>query len=217
MARTENRQVVEELKAGKPSGCRLLVRMYQNRLLNEAVHVFHVKREDAEEIVNDVLLVVIRKIGVFEFRRSDADFHDWVMTIFRNRVRDTFREAAMRGTLMDSLDEEIQTEELEDGSLRREIVQMIVRDYQQSLAAERDGDVSGNGSPRQKLQVLADALDSMESWERVLLRCRALDIPYEDIARYTDKTPGQLRVYHGRVKKKLLKLLAQHYPELVAP
>jgi RNA polymerase sigma factor (sigma-70 family) len=215
MAREENRKVVEELKAGQPSGCRLLVEMYQVRLLHEAVHVFHVKREDAEEIVNDVLLAVITRIDVFEFRKSEADFHDWVMTIFRNRVRDTFRDAASRGVLMDSLEEEFRVEDGDAGSLQRDIVQMVLRDYRQSLMNDDEEDaVSGNGTPRQKLGVIADVLDSMEPWERVLLRCRALDVPYEDIARYTDKTPNQLKVYHGRVKKKLVKLLAQHYPEL---
>jgi RNA polymerase sigma factor (sigma-70 family) len=216
MAREENRKVVEELKAGRPSGCRLLVEMYQNRLLNEAMHVFHVKREDAEEVVNDVLLSVVTKIEVFEFRRSEADFHDWVMTIFRNRVRDVFRDAAARGILMDSLEEEVGVREGEEGSLRREIVRKILADYEQSLAADGEEDAAaGNGSPWRRLQAVADALDSMESWERVLLRCRALDVPYEEIARYTDKSVNQLKVYHGRVKKKLIKLLAQHYPELV--
>jgi len=57
----------------------------------------------------------------------------------------------------------------------------------------------------------------METWERVLLRCRALDVPYEEIARYTGKTAKQLKVYHARVKKRFMKLLAQHYPELTIP
>ena len=57
-------------------------------------------------------------------------------------------------------------------------------------------------------------LEVMESWERVLLRCRALDVPYEEIARYTGKTPAQLKVYHSRVKQKFVRLLAERYPEL---
>lgn len=49
---------------------------------------------DAEEIASDVLLAVVKKIDSFEFKRSDADLHYWVMTIFRNRVRDFMRHQA---------------------------------------------------------------------------------------------------------------------------
>jgi DNA-directed RNA polymerase specialized sigma24 family protein len=66
-----------------------------------------------------------------------------------------------------------------------------------------------------KLQVIAETLEQMEAWERVLLRCRALDVSYDDIATYTGRPARQLKTYHARTKKKFLRLLAQHYPEVV--
>jgi hypothetical protein len=53
-------------------------------------------------------------------------------------------------------------------------------------------------------------------WEQVLLRCRALEIPYEEIATYTGKTARVLKVYHARVQKKLRREIEKHYPHFLA-
>ncbi len=209
MARVPNKQVVEELKAGKPIGCRHLIEIYQDRLVGEAVHVFHIPQEDAEETVSDVLLTVVQKIKGFEFKRSDGDFHLWVMTIFRNRVRDSVRRQVVHGIPTDIFQESRMDDEGGMGAVEKEVTAAIVR----SFAEEDNG--PGDASTAGKLRVIADVLDEMETWERVLLRCRALDVSYEDIARYTGKPVKQLKVYHARVKKKFMKLLAQHYPEIL--
>jgi RNA polymerase sigma factor (sigma-70 family) len=213
--RVGNRQVVEELKSGNPAGCRHLVGLYQTRLLHEAMSVFHVRREDAEELVSDVLLSVVKKIDSFEFKKSEADFHFWVMAVFRNRLRDFMRRQAARGGMVDLFGEAGFEEEEEFTVVHREVLGVVVADYQESLAEQPAAGADPN-STRGKLKVISEVLDVMESWERVLLRCRALDVPYEEIAQYTGKTPAQLKVYHARVKQKFVKLLAERYPELVA-
>ena len=81
MGRISNRQVVEKLKNGDRGGAGHLVELYQDRLISEAVNVFHIASMDAEEVVSDVLLSVIQRIDTFEFTRSDGDFHFWVMTL----------------------------------------------------------------------------------------------------------------------------------------
>jgi len=204
-----NRQIVEELKQGIRLGCTHLMDTYQNRLIGEAVNVFHVGVDDAEELVSDVLLTVVHKIDGFEFKRSDGDFHLWVMTIFRNRVRDFVRHKMLTEVVLERFEESRLEEEEEYSGIENEVVTAIVRQYQDSLR-EPDGDSKASS----KLQAIADALETMETWERVLLRCRALDIPYEDIATFTGKNMKQLKVYHARVKKKFVKLLSQEYPEL---
>ena len=202
-----------ELKAGNPLGCRHLVDLYQERLVGEGVGVFGLVQEDVEELVSDVLLTVVRKIQTFEFKRNnETDFHLWVMTIFRNRVRDFMRHEAMtRG-----LEERFQESEIDDdgqpSGAEKEVVAEIVRRYQDSV--REMGTPSVNTAAQEKLRVVAETLDQLESWERVLLRCRALDVPYEDIAQYTGKPVKQLKVYHARIKKKFVNMLAQHFPEL---
>jgi RNA polymerase sigma factor (sigma-70 family) len=192
-----------------------LIDLYQLRLTGEAVNVFNVPPRDAEEIVSDVLLAVVNGIKTFEFKRSDGDFHLWVMAIFRNRVRDFVRHRALTEGIVESFQEnQLDNEDLHSPT-EKEVVAAIVRQYEESLHAPDD---ALSGPPREhsmKLQVIAETLEQMEAWERVLLRCRALDVSYDDIATYTGRPARQLKTYHARTKKKFLRLLAQHYPEVV--
>ncbi|MBM4161836.1 MAG: sigma-70 family RNA polymerase sigma factor [Ignavibacteria bacterium] len=210
MARVSNQQIVRELKAGDRIACRHLVDMYQSRLLAEAISLFHVPQLDAEELVNDVLLAVVSKIHSFEFKRSDGDFHNWVMTIFRNRVRDVMRRHAFTDGLYESYDESALENEQAYTHIERDVVRSILHRYEESARSSVEEGSAGKGV--NALQVVAETLDAMESWERVLLRCRSLEVPYEQIARYTGKSVKYLKVYHARVKKKFLKLLTQRVP-----
>lgn len=209
MARIANRQVVQELKEGNRSGCAHLVGIYQGMLVNEAVTVFNLVQEDAEELVSDVLLTVVQRIHDFEFKKGDADFHAWVMTIFKNRVRDLARHQSLSEAVVQRFDERGDDGELSRSEL--EVIAAVVRQYQDSLRGDpQDNDVAGA-----RLRIVAETLENMESWERVLLRCRALDVPYEDIASYTGKSVKQLKVYHARVKKKFVAMLTKGHPGLV--
>jgi RNA polymerase sigma factor (sigma-70 family) len=211
MARIPYKQVVQELKDGNPLGCRHLVEVLQEKLISEAVGVFDLEMEDAEELVDDVLMTVVERIGDFEFKRGDTDFHVWVVTIFRNRVRDFIRHLARTEGLIERFEENDAVDDIYSSG-EKAVVAEIVRRYQDSL---RDDPLLEGGAAGEKLRIVAETLEKMESWERVLLRCRALDVPYEEIATYTGKPAKQLKVYHARVKKKFVKLLAEEHPEFV--
>lgn len=202
-----NTTIVKLLKSGDRRGCTELVHKYQKPLLAQAVRVFGLRREEAEELVGDVLLAVVRTIHSFEFRKGESDFHVWVVTLFRNRVRDAARKQAAQGALFESFTERFGDEHEHPTPADQDVIAGIVRAYQNEMS----GDGPGHSA---SLLAVADVLEKLESWERVLLRCRALDVPYEDIARYTGKQVHYLKVYHARVKKKLKKLMQQHYPEL---
>lgn len=211
MAALSNKTVVQELKSGDRLGCTHLVNMYQSRMIEEAVRVFHLPGEDAEELVSDVLLLVVKNIHTFEFRKGEADFNGWVITIFRNKVRDFVRKAATTGDLIERFEEADLEEDKTFSKTEKQVTESIIRGYQEAVRQAEGETVSPVAA---KLLAIADSLDRLETWERVLLRCRALDVPYEDIARYTEKPVAQLKVYHARVKKKFVKILAEHYPEL---
>jgi RNA polymerase sigma factor (sigma-70 family) len=213
MARASNQQIVRELKEGDQRGCRHLIDAYQGRLLGEAVHVFQVPFLDAEELVSDALLTVVNKIETFQFKRSDGDFHYWVMTIFRNRVRDFMRHRALTDGLLERFDEAALEDDESYSSTEREVVRTVIHRYEDSLRSPESETEHVGAGKSGKLQIVVEALERLETWERVLLRCRALEIPYEEIAHYTGKTAKQLKVYHTRVKRKFLKLLAERVPE----
>jgi RNA polymerase sigma factor (sigma-70 family) len=206
---------VRELRERNSLGCSHLIDLYQLRLTGEAVNVFCIPPADAEEIVSDVLLAVVEQIGSFEFRRSDADFHLWVMTIFRNRVRDFVRHQALTEGLVEPFQESLPDDEGGYSPTEKEVIAAIVRQYEESLHEPDDVLSETQREHSRKLQVIAETLDQMEAWERVLLRCRALDVSYEDIAGYTGRPAKLLKTYYARTKKKFLKLLAQYYPEVV--
>jgi len=211
MSGLSNRQVVEELRSGDRQGCLHLVELYQRLLIHEGVATFRLDRRDAEEVVADALLGVVRKIDQFSFRNSDHDFHYWVMAVFRNRVRDFLRRQVLTHGI-ESLFSDHENVNGAGEAEHRAVIIASLKEYEESLASEEEGEFEM--IHRQKLEFLMDALDRMETWERVLLRCRALSVPFEDIARYTGKPVSQLKVYHARVKKKLVRLLAERYPEI---
>jgi hypothetical protein len=62
---------------------------------------------------------------------------------------------------------------------------------------------------------LKEILETMPVWEQVLLRCRALEIPYEEISTYTGKPAPILKVYHARVQKKLRKKIEKQFPHFL--
>jgi RNA polymerase sigma factor (sigma-70 family) len=203
-----NRELVQQLRSGARPAVGRLLSLYQARLIGEAVRVFRVPHPDAEELVDDVLLSVVERVGTFEFRKGDGDFHVWVMAIFRNRVRDFMRKWIVSGALGLTFDEARADDELTCTAVEREVMGEIVRRYSEETAGWKSVAGEPPGTGREKsLEAISTALDALESWERVLLRCRALEVPYEEIAAYTGKKPEHLKVYHGRVRKKFLALL----------
>ncbi len=225
MAALSTKALVQQLKDGERRACAHLVERYQALLVREAMRVFSLRRDDAQEVASDVLLAVVNGIHDFTFKRGDGDFHLWVMAIFRNKVRDLVRQQAVRGMVVE-LDSGALVYPSGDGHssdserLEYEVARVAFRKYQEALVqhmdgvVESDGDYEETGPVARKLVALADALERLEAWERVLLRCRALDVPYEEIASYTGKPVSHLKVYHARVRKKFVRILAEYFPEL---
>jgi len=206
-----NRQIVRELREGTRIGYKHLSERYHTRLLHEAVNMYRIDHADAEEIVSDVLLLVSSRIVGFEFKNSDNDFRSWVMTILRNRVRDHLRRSSSSRYSKTSLDDET----LRDDSFSllhdNGATVSILRGLQ---CQNQEGDQSGVGEHENILQ-LKEILEAMPIWEQVLLRCRALEIPYEEIAIYTGKPAAVLKVYHSRVQKKLRREIERRFPHFL--
>lgn len=203
MPRISNRQLVDELRSGHRLGEIHLVETYRRHLITECVRSFRLDPLDAEEIVNDVFVLVIRKIRLFSFKRSESDFHYWLMAVFRNKVRDFVRRGAVAGP--DGPESSLSSEVFAEGPAS---IHAAICQYE---TGERD-ESTWNG---EALTAVATLLNELEPWERVLLHCRALDVPYNDIALYTGKTADQLKVYHARVQAKFKRMLAERFPGMV--
>jgi RNA polymerase sigma-70 factor (ECF subfamily) len=87
MDRTQDRLLVEGLQRGDQAAVRQLAELYGGRIHQLALR--HMKnREDAEEVTQDVLMKVYRKIGAF---RGDSALSSWIYRITFNTAMSRLR------------------------------------------------------------------------------------------------------------------------------
>src|SRR5688500_3180109 len=87
MDRTQDRQLIARLQAGDETAVQDLADRYGARIYQLALR--HMKnREDAEEVAQDVLMKVHRKIGAF---RGDAALSSWIYRITFNTAMSRLR------------------------------------------------------------------------------------------------------------------------------
>jgi RNA polymerase sigma-70 factor (ECF subfamily) len=91
MDRTQDRQLIARLQAGDESAVHELAERFSPRIYQLALR--HMKnREDAEEVTQDVLMKVYRKIGAF---RGDAALSSWIYRITFNTAMSRLRNARL--------------------------------------------------------------------------------------------------------------------------
>src|SRR6516162_5079240 len=103
-----------------------------------------VAASDVDDLVQDVLLVVIRKIAGFEWRGQGA-FRAWLRTILANQLRDYFRGQKYRPTATGDSDVLRRLDELEspDSALSR----LWDREHDKHVAALLMQRVQGDFAP----------------------------------------------------------------------
>src|SRR5690349_21848092 len=91
MDRTEDRQLIARLHAGDESAVQELAERYTPRIYQLALR--HMKnREDAEEVTQDVLMKVHRKVGSF---RGDSALSSWIYRITFNTTMSRLRNGRL--------------------------------------------------------------------------------------------------------------------------
>jgi RNA polymerase sigma-70 factor (ECF subfamily) len=91
MNRTEDRQLVERLRARDETAVHELAERYGSRIYQLALR--HMKNgEDAEEVTQDVLMKVYRKIGAF---RGDSALSSWIYRITFNTSMSRLRTSRL--------------------------------------------------------------------------------------------------------------------------
>lgn len=87
MDRTQDRKLIARLQAGDDTAVQDLADRYGSRIYQLALR--HMKnREDAEEVAQDVLMKVYRKVGAF---RGDAALSSWIYRITFNTAMSRLR------------------------------------------------------------------------------------------------------------------------------
>jgi RNA polymerase sigma-70 factor (ECF subfamily) len=128
--------------AGAPTDddWRRLVDLYQPLLVAWAVRA-GAQAADADDLAQDVLLVVFREVGGFE-RRQPGAFRAWLRTILVHRVRDYFRGQQYRPTATGDSDFLRRLDELE--SPESTLSRLWDRDHDEHVAASLMRRVQGD-------------------------------------------------------------------------
>ena len=91
MDRNQDRQLIARLQAGDESAVQELAERYTPRIYQLALR--HMKnREDAEEVTQDVLIKVYRKVGSF---RGDSALSSWIYRITFNTAMSRLRNGRL--------------------------------------------------------------------------------------------------------------------------
>jgi RNA polymerase sigma-70 factor, ECF subfamily len=91
MDRTEDRQIIARLQAGDESAVQELAERYTPRIYQLALRQMK-NREDAEEVTQDVLMKVHRKVGSF---RGDSALSSWIYRITFNTAMSRLRNGRL--------------------------------------------------------------------------------------------------------------------------
>ncbi|MFN7916109.1 MAG: sigma-70 family RNA polymerase sigma factor [Vicinamibacterales bacterium] len=115
MRDTKDELLLARLQAGDESALRDLAEAYGSKIYQLAFRYLR-NKEDAEEVMQDVLFKVYKKIGAF---RGDAALSSWIYRITFNAAMSRLRTAKYQRTQNDELS--ITANEGEEGSVRHEI------------------------------------------------------------------------------------------------
>ncbi len=112
----EDTVLIDRLRAGDGVAVQQLADMYSSKIFHLAFRYMK-NREDAEEVVQDVLLKVYQKIGAF---RGDAALSSWIYRITFNTAMSRLRNGKFaRANEMDEIAETDSSHE--NGGRRREV------------------------------------------------------------------------------------------------
>jgi RNA polymerase sigma-70 factor, ECF subfamily len=131
--------------AGSPTDddWRRLLELYQP-LLRAWMGRAGVARSDTDDLAQEVLLVVFREVGGFEWRGQGA-FRAWLRTILANRVRDYFRSQKHRPTATGDSDFLRRLNELE--SPESALSRLWDREHDEHVAASLLRRIQGDFAP----------------------------------------------------------------------
>ncbi len=158
---------------------RVLYERYGKKLFGYARKKWKMGEDENWDLVYKTLYRVIETNSDYKFE-SESKFSGFVFTVFINYLRNFYRDK--KNTPM-------------------EIVEL---DEKFSPVSDADPDSYWDETkPSESMNFLVAELDQLEDWERILLLMRSQDVPYSEIAKFTGKPEDQLKVYYGRLKKKL--------------
>ena len=112
MQTVQERQLIARLQAGDDTAVQELADRYRSRIFQLAMRYMK-NREDAEEVTQDVLLKVYRKVNAF---RGDAQLSSWIYRITFNTAMSRLRSTRLARAAEQERDRALAAREDDDRS-----------------------------------------------------------------------------------------------------
>lgn len=171
-------ELVKRFLDGDEGAFNLIVRKYQKKIYWHARQMLG-NHLDADEVTQEVLIVVYKKLGGFNFQSS---LYTWIYRIASTRSLNQIRKRQIARFF--SVDDETNEMELKDSA-----------------------DIIEDISNREKLEKVQKALKKIPPKQREIFVMRNYDqLSYEEISEITGKSVGGLKANYFHALKKVMEL-----------
>jgi len=172
-------EVAQEIKPDKEESVKLVYEQYAQKLLTYATRTWNLEKDTAWDLIYKTIYKVVEVKDNYQFE-TEQKFASFIFKIFINKIRDHFRNTKTQPKAIDNA-------ELND---------RIINNQPATSGTRKE-------SNNPALKLLQAELDKLEDWQRVLMLLRSQDMPYSEIAKYTNKPEKHLKVYYARIKEQL--------------
>lgn len=177
MEKENDFELVEKFVAGDESAFNLLVRKYQKKIYWHARQMLG-NHLDADEITQEVLIVLYNKLKTFNFRSS---LYTWIYKIVTTRSLNQIRKNKFKKLIMFENDEDKEFVSNQD----------IIEDI----------------ANKEKIEMVNKALEKLPPKQKQIFVLRNFDqLSYEEISKITGKSIGGLKANYFHALKKVMEL-----------
>lgn len=156
-----------------------LFSQFGNRLYAFATKAWKFSEDEAWDAIYETLFHIAKVYHRYDFP-DEKRLTNFIITAFNNRLKNRHRAKQS---------------------------QPILIAYENSAEQSIDAETESSLSHAEK--AVAEGLEELEEWERILLTQRSYLVPYSEIAKLTNKPEQQLKVYYKRALAKLEKLVKE--------
>jgi DNA-directed RNA polymerase specialized sigma24 family protein len=168
-------------------------------LFNYAIQSWHLDEDSAWDIIYKVLFKITERIANYTFK-NEIQFRNMMYSIFNNELVNFYRKSKR-------IQERIKLLQFDDSLLEEAYLSInhhIEKEINEKIFKKSLEEFWDEPSSENILfDYLNELLDSLDDWERILVNLRAAELSYQDITKFVDKPVNQLKVYYGRIVKKV--------------
>jgi len=179
-------ELLAQIRKKDKAAVTILYQRYGKNLYGYAVSRWNLDEDEAWELVYKTLYKIMEVADRYVFE-DEKKFGGFIFRTFVNNLRNHYHEKKSK---------HVEVVELQDKHGSPE-----------ERPEEEDKPLSKH------MHLLQEELAQLEDWKKILLLMRAQNYSYEEIGKYVNKPPEQMKVYYGRLKKALMERINEKLGE----